>query len=89
MVNSVDDNFLASYVDGKATPLEKIAYNGALSSSEIVEALDISNDIKAMRHYIDRLKPERIPACDEYIHKVCAFRDLKLDLKTKSSDKIV
>lgn len=70
MEHSPDDNLIASFIDGKLTPLEQLVYSDPMRDPVIEEVIEISNDAKSLERIFCDMKPIRIQECERYIERI-------------------
>jgi hypothetical protein len=79
MKELIDDNLLASFSDGTATPLEQHVFGNKIQT-EYSEVLAIAADIKECGNLIEKIEPVKINACEKFIIETKPFKDLKSDI---------
>ena len=70
MKHTLDDNLIASFIDDKLNPLERLVYSDSLKGNDLEEIIEISNDTKSLEKRLSELEPMRIPECERYIKKI-------------------
>lgn len=70
MEHTLDDNLIASFIDDKLTPLERLVYSDSLNGEEMEEVIEISKDAKSLEGHLQNLEPMRIPECERYVEKI-------------------
>lgn len=70
MERTIDDNLIASFIDEKLTPLERLVYSDSLNDEIMEEVIEISKDAKSLEGRFREMEPIRIPECERYIEKI-------------------
>ena len=70
MEQIIDDNLIASFIDDKLTPLERLVYSDSMKDSMIEEIIEVSKDVKSLEGRLSDLDPIQIPECDRYLEKI-------------------
>lgn len=77
----IDDNLLASFIDGTITPLEKQVFSKEIKARN-EEVLDIVSDIKDSKHFIDQMEPIKIPECEKFIDSINKNWEMKNNVES-------
>jgi len=79
MIDNYDipDEMLASYIDGRTTPLERTLVENQFKDEDFNEILDIAKDAISFSEKMELEPLGRNEIIDSYIQKVDQFQDLK------------
>lgn len=77
-IDILSDEFLARYISGDLTPLEKISFSEMLNSNQIMEVKEIVSDLHYRDFFKEAVTPiETIDKIENYIERADKFRELK------------